>query len=137
MIRPAGAANAAEISRLMKQLGYDVAAEAIADRLRRLASREVFVALDGERVVGWAAVCADEPFVEGLGAHLEGLVVDEALRSSGIGASLLDAAEAWARQRGCDELRVHSNVVRERAHAFYRERGYGTVKAQIYFRKRL
>lgn len=137
MIRPATADDAAAISRLMAQLGYDVAPEVIADRLQRLVCREVFVALSRERIVGWAAVCADEPFVEGLGAHLEGLVVEESVRSLGIGAALLERVEAWARQRGCTELRVHSNVIRERAHAFYRRRGYTTVKAQYYFSKLL
>ncbi len=44
-----------------------------------------------------------------------GLVVDEAIRGAGIGAQLLAAAEVWARERGCTEMRVHSNVVRNRA----------------------
>jgi GNAT superfamily N-acetyltransferase len=119
----------------MGQLGYDVAASAIADRLQSRAEREVFVVLDGERVVGWAAVCAQETFVDGVGGYLEGLVVDESVRSSGIGARLLDVVEAWARERGCTEIRVHSNVVRERAHTFYRRRGYAAIKTQYYFRK--
>jgi GNAT superfamily N-acetyltransferase len=58
------------------------------------------------------------------------LVVDEAVRSRGAGARLLDAAEAWARERGCAEMRVQSNVVRERAHTFYERHGYATIKAQ-------
>ncbi|MGA8576902.1 MAG: GNAT family N-acetyltransferase [Candidatus Cybelea sp.] len=121
----------------MGQLGYDVAPAAIAGRLARRAEREIFVAVVDERVAGWAAVCAREPFVEGLGAYLEGLVVEESMRSSGIGANLLDAAETWARKRGCTEMHVHSNVVRDRAHAFYRRCGYATLKAQYYFRKPL
>ena len=40
----------------------------------------------GDRVVGWVAICTDETFVEGFGAHLEGLVVDEAAFSLGCGA---------------------------------------------------
>jgi len=30
---------------------------------------------------------------------------------------------------------VRSNVVRQEAHAFYQERGYGVVKTQVKFRK--
>ncbi len=121
----------------MHQLGYDVAADSIEDRLRRRDSREIFVAVRDQRVIGWAAVCVEETFVDGLGAHLDGLVVDEAVRSSGIGARLLEAAEAWARARGCAEMRVHSNVVRQRAHEFYRRHGYVTIKTQSNFRKPL
>jgi GNAT superfamily N-acetyltransferase len=138
MIRPARAEDANELSELMTQLGYDAAAPTIADRLRRRdARREVFVALCNDRVVGWAAVSVDEPFVEGFSAQLEGLVVEERARGGGIGAQLLSAAEEWARARCCSEMRVWSNVIRERAHAFYAREGYRTVKAQYLFRKTL
>ena len=122
----------------MGQLGYDVPAPAIADRLaHRERRREILVATRGEAVVGWAAISTDETFVEGYGALLEGLVVEESARSEGVGAQLLDAAEAWARERGCTEMRVQSNVVRERAHRFYQRRGYATIKRQFQFRKPL
>ena len=138
VIRPAQSKDAGVLSGLMKQLGYDVAAAAIADRLaRRDGRREVLVAIRDDRVVGWAAVSVDEPFVEGFTAQLEGLVVDESVRSRGVGAQLLDAAEAWARARGCQELRVWSNVIRARAHAFYARREYTTIKAQYLFGKKL
>jgi GNAT superfamily N-acetyltransferase len=120
------------------QLGYEVSAGRLAERLERRAERrEVFVAVRDARVVGWAAVSVDEPFVDGFGAQLEGLVVDESARSAGIGARLLGAAEAWARERGCAEIRVQSNVLRKRAHAFYDRNGYATVKAQYQLHKPL
>ena len=119
------------------QLGYDVKPEVIIESLRRRASREVFVAANGEQVLGWVAVSLHDPFVEGPGAHLDGLVVDQSVRSTGIGARLLAAAEAWARERNCNEMHLHSNVIRNRAHAFYRRHGYATLKAQYYFRKPL
>jgi GNAT superfamily N-acetyltransferase len=137
-IRPARLEDVERIATLMIALGYDVPVAALANRLdRREERREVFVATCGDAVVGWAAVCGDEPFVEGFGAHLEGLVVDEAVRGQGVGARLLDATEAWARERGCAEMRVQSNVVRERAHVFYRRHGYATTKTQYQLRKRL
>jgi GNAT superfamily N-acetyltransferase len=139
-VRRARPGDAEPIAALMKQLGYDVPASAIAQRLQRLGERrDVFVATygDGERVAGWAALFVDEPFVEGFGAFLEGFVVDEAVRSRGIGAVLLEAVEARARERGCSEIRVQSNVLRERAHSFYERHGYVKVKAQYRLRKPL
>lgn len=130
--------DAEPIAALMAQLGYDVPAPAVAARLQRLGERrDVFVAIEGERVVGWAALSIDEAFVEGFGAYLEGLVVDEAARSRGIGVALLEAVEARARERGCAEIRVQSNVLRERAHSFYERNGYLKVKAQYQLRKAL
>ncbi|HVS45273.1 MAG TPA: GNAT family N-acetyltransferase [Verrucomicrobiae bacterium] len=50
---------------------------------------------------------------------------------------MLDRAERWARERGCPALSLRSNVIRERAHAFYERRGYTHKKSQHYFEKRL
>ena len=66
-----------------------------------------------------------------------GVIVEEEARSCGIGTQLLGAAEDWARRHGCAKLRVHSNVVRERAHDFYQRHGYTTIKAQYNLHKRL
>lgn len=137
-IRAARLDDAERLANLMAQLGYDVAAPVLTERLKRHDERrKVFVAESDGNVLGWAAVCVDETFVEGLGADLEGLVVDEAARSLGIGKLLLDAVESWARDRGAREMRVRSNVVRERAHRFYERQGYSTIKAQYNLRKQI
>ena len=122
----------------MSQLGYEATVATLRGRLeRRDELREVLVAeLDGS-VAGWLAIRVETTFVEGFAADVEGLVVDEATRSRGIGKLLLEAAESWARERGCSEMRVRSNVIRKRAHSFYRRQGYATVKAQLNFRKPL
>jgi GNAT superfamily N-acetyltransferase len=137
-VRRAYPDDAEPIAALMTQLGYDVPAPAVTARLQRLGERrEVFVATDDQRVVGWAALSIDETFVEGFGAFLEGFVVDEAVRSRGVGLQLLEAVESRARERGCAEIRVQSNVLRERAHSFYERNGYTKIKAQYQLRKAL
>lgn len=138
VVQPARSDDAAGICVLMAQLGYHVAETVLRRRLeRRNVPREVFIARGDDRTLGWVAVAIHETLVEGRGAELEGLVVDEGVRGRGIGKQLLDAAENWAIERGCDEMRVRSNVLRERAHGFYRRSGYETIKAQYNFRKRL
>lgn len=137
-IRAARTEDAPRISDLMHQLGYDVSAGEIAQRLsRRDDQREVILACDGDNTVGWAAVCVEEGFVEGRVAWIEGFVVDDNARGAGVGARLLDTAEEWARSKGCTTMRVQSNVIRERAHAFYERHGYVKMKAQYAFRKPL
>ena len=138
VVRSARLDDAEFIAALMTQLGYAVPVPTLAARLARLEKRrEVFVATDADRVVGWAALLIDETFVEGFGAYLEGFVVDESARGQGIGVQLLEAVEARARERGCAEIRVQSNVARERAHSFYERNGYTKVKAQYQLRKPL
>jgi GNAT superfamily N-acetyltransferase len=137
-VRPAQETDVDRLSDLLQQLGYTVAASALAARLRRLGDRRiVLVAVADGELSACVSVSVDEHFVDGFEAVIEGFVVDERLRSRGVGRELLAAAEGWARDRGARTLIVHSNVVRERAHAFYLANGYAKVKAQCFFRKPL
>ena len=89
---------------------------------------------EGE-VIGWLHVSL-EPLLEvELRAEVNGLVVADEERSRGAGALLLQAAEEWARRRGCKNMSVRSNVVRERAHQFYLRNGYEHYKTQKAFRR--
>lgn len=140
-IRPARDGDVAALAALSTQLGYPTDVPEMRERFARIRAQNigaVLVAVDAaSTVVGWTHVVErfhleDEPFVE-----LAGLVVDENIRGAGVGAALLRAAEAWARVQGHDRLRVRSNVVRGRAHAFYVREGYVERKRQAVFEKPL
>jgi GNAT superfamily N-acetyltransferase len=64
-------------------------------------------------------------------------VVDEQARGAGVGRALMARAEQWARDHGCVAVTLRTNVVRTEAHAFYEKLGYGNVKTQHAYRKRL
>ncbi|MGH7485056.1 MAG: GNAT family N-acetyltransferase [bacterium] len=136
-IRPARPEDAAVIAGLATQLGYPNYPEEVALRLRDVLTQPVSAVLvaEGEdgTVIGYGHVFGahrvdSDPFAE-IGA----LVVDETRRSRGTGAALVAAMEAWAVEHGYREIRVRSNVVRERAHAFYDRLGFGRVKRQQIF----
>jgi GNAT superfamily N-acetyltransferase len=61
--------------------------------------------------------------------------VDEQIRSRGVGRLLLEAADRWARSKGCNAISVRSNVIRERAHQFYARNGFEHVKTQKFLFK--
>ncbi len=88
-------------------------------------------------VVGWVGIAEHHSLTASARADVEGLVVEDEYRSNGIGETLVVAAQAWARARGCTKLRVLSNAVRERAHAFYRRLGYDVLKTEYVFEKSL
>ena len=50
--------------------------------------------------------------------------VRDDMRSRGVGAQLLHAAEDLARERGCYRVQLTSRNVRDDAHRFYRANGY-------------
>ena len=54
---------------------------------------------------------------------VEDLAVDPQQRSRGIGKALLDAAKAWARERGATHLELDSAEARTDAHRFYEREG--------------
>ena len=140
-IRRARQADAARIAELSGQLGYPATARTMAGRLK-LALREkdgaCFVAETKEDgVVGWVHVSVTPLLEVEKRAEVNGLVVDEKVRSRGAGWRLMQAAEEWARKKRCKGMSVRSNVLRERAHGFYERHGYEHYKTQKAFRKEL
>jgi GNAT superfamily N-acetyltransferase len=136
LLREARLSDAPAIADLATQLGYPSRPEETEARLRDILDRpdgSILVAEEGGTVAGWLQVVGthyidSEPF-----ALITGLVVDGALRSRGIGAALVDAAMDWAASHGYGMIRVRSNVVRERTHAFYERLGFSRVKNQVVF----
>jgi len=139
-IRPARLTDAAAIAHLSIQLGYDLSEIAATDRLSRILQREnqaLFVADANGCAVGWVHLVFNEPVDVEPFVMISGLVVDRDRRRQGIGRSLLQRAESWAREQGCAMLRLSSSVARTEAHRFYEELGYTRIKTQYSFVKPL
>ena len=64
-------------------------------------------------------------------AHVEALVVDQRHRRAGVGTALMDAATAWARARGADEIVLTVWAGNAAAEAFYQRLGYGVVSRAL------
>lgn len=140
-VRPAKTSDAKRIAELSGQLGYPANTSEISGRLtkvKRAPQHAVLVAeLTLHRVIGWVHVSVEPRIEVELRAEVNGLVVADGERSRGAGALLLRSAENWARARGCRNMSVRSNVLRERAHRFYVRNGYEHYKTQKAFRKKL
>ena len=139
-IRPALPADAAELARLSGQLGYPVDAGEMSRRLALVLAdpaRAVLVADAGGNLLGWLGVEQRTTLEGGTQAEIVGFVVDARVRRSGVGQRLLQAAEAWTRERGFAELRVRSNIARAESHPFYEKHGFVRRKTQHVYSKRL
>jgi len=138
-VREAIPADAQRITALAGQLGYEVPQAHVERQLRRMNDElTVFVAVVPRAgVVGWIGVGLHESITDSGRADIHGLVVEDEYRGNGIGRLLVDAAETWARRRNCTSMRLVSNVVRERAHEFYKRLGYTVLKTQHAFKKTL
>jgi GNAT superfamily N-acetyltransferase len=135
-MRRARVSDATTIADLATQLGYPTRPEEAETRLRDLVDRTdgiVLVAEEDGTVIGWVHVVGAQRIELGPFAELVALVVDEHRRGLGTGAALVDAALDWAAKQGFATLRVRSNVVRERTHAFYERLGFVRTKSQVMF----
>ena len=132
--------DSTRLAELATQLGYPCAAQDILRRLPGVAGDGNFLSVavdERDRVLGWIHAQHTTSLDSDPYGEIKALVVDERSRGQRIGELLLSAAESWARRVPCLELRVRSNVLRERAHRFYERHGYQASKTQRVFARRL
>ncbi|MBV8118704.1 MAG: GNAT family N-acetyltransferase [Alphaproteobacteria bacterium] len=125
---------------LLAQLGYEMTADELAQRLRDVLStpgHAALVAVIGARIVGLAHVF-DRPAIENpREAVVQAIVVDEGNRRAGVGRCLMAAAERFGKERNCCSVVLSSNVGRAPAHAFYAALGYRVSATSLVLRKPL
>ncbi|HLZ52173.1 MAG TPA: GNAT family N-acetyltransferase [Candidatus Acidoferrum sp.] len=140
-VRPPKPSDYEKMADLAGQLGYErtgAQVQARIDGMRDLNEYAVYVAeLPGGQIAGWFGVYTFRAVALDRFAETSGLVVDQQIRSRGIGKALLAIAEQWARTRACPTISVRSNVTRDRAHWFYPRNGYEHIKTQKLFQKQL
>ncbi|GAB4416293.1 MAG: GNAT family N-acetyltransferase [Anaerolineales bacterium] len=140
-IRLAKEEDVDSLANLAAQLGYPAESGQVLQRLRDLLARRdehtVYVAERDGQVLGWVHAHIYRLLIDVPEVEIGGLVVDESARGGGIGEKLMQAAEAWAMEKGCASVYLRSNTIRTRAHEFYKRIGYEIVKSQYAFRKKL
>ena len=126
---------------LAEQLGYPTGREAMTQRLTSILSspdKVIFVADPGDgkaagyNQAGEHVSLEVDPLVE-----IDGLVVSRDHRRQGIGGMLIAAVEEWARSLGIPTVRLHTNIIREEAHRFYKDLGFVINKTQYSMVKKL
>lgn len=138
VLRPAGDPDVPELVCLLDALGYATDAETLRGRLLVLAAdpdHRTLVAEDAGRLVGLADFrrvdrLEAEPYV-----YLSALVVARGVQGRGIGRTLLEAVESWARSVGAVSVVLTSSHHRTGSHRFYEKVGYAS--SGVRFTRRL
>ena len=139
-IRRAKNGDVARIASLSGELGYPATEKEMKVRLRRVLPKKehiVLIAELGGEVIGWLHLSICDFLESPSFAEINGLIVAEGHRSAGAGAKLIEAGKKWALQKKCPLMHVRSNVIRERAHAFYERQGFIHYKTSKIFRNPL
>jgi aminoglycoside 6'-N-acetyltransferase I len=97
-----------------------------------------FIALDGDRVVGFAEVSTRD-YVEGCTTrpvgYLEGIYVHSDFRKKGIARALVRTAESWSRSKGCEEFGSDTRVDDNASISFHKSIGFRETDRQVVFLK--
>ncbi len=80
----------------------------------------------------WAEGCRTRPV-----GYIEGWYVKPEHRRSGVGRRLIDAAERWARSRGCTEMGSDADLQNDVSHRAHRALGYVEIGRAVLFSKKL
>lgn len=134
----------AEWLRMRRALFDDIApgneeADAAAWLARPDAIVLVAVRADG-RLAGFAEL-AERPYADGCDtspvAYLEGWWVDEDVRRQGVGAALVAAGVAWARERGYREMASDALLDNVDSHQAHEALGFEEVERAVRYRRAL
>lgn len=139
VLRPASPGDGPTLAALMTSLGYPTSPEQMAARLERI-DREnryaTFVAVAQGKILGMiGAYLGPQYDSDAPAGRILALSVDPASQGRGVGAALVERAEAWLKAQGAAAVVVSSRHERRAAHRFYERLGYAATGLR--FGKRL
>ena len=113
---------------LENDLGYNVPLNELTERINNMKQRgnyRIFVACDGENVVGFTGAVSFLAFeISKEAFKIIALAVSEPYRRNGIGTELLKTVERYAENNNIGTILLNSGLPRENAHKFYEAQGY-------------
>jgi len=137
-IREAKPSDVQRLAGLIHELGHEIDEKAVGKNLKRLkkAGELPLVATLDKEIVGLVGLhVMTTVHRPGPVGRIPVLVVATDAQGHGFGRMLVQAAEQWCREQGCQIVEVTSNDRRTAAHAFYRHMGY--ERTSIRFMKKL
>lgn len=115
------------IYNLSLQLGYDYPKEKMDSKLNSIindSSHKIFVAVDGDIITGYIHVELYRVLFANDLLNILGIVVNSSFRLKGVGRSLINVVEEYAKEIGCSGIRANSGISRKKAHLFYESNGF-------------
>lgn len=145
VFRRAGACDAAVVAGLSLLLyGGENTFEGLFEETLEILKSDgevIFVACNGEKVVGFAHCCLRRDYVEGTKGgpvgYLEGIYVMPEFRLSGVARALVAMCEDWARERGCSEFASDCEIENVESFRFHLNIGFREANRIICFVKEL
>ena len=115
------------LAQLMGSLGYPTTTHEMVKRFEQLVKYPYHTVVGESNGLVVAVMGLHHCFMyekNGSFVRVAALVVDEQFRGHGIGHSLIQIAETWARELGAVALLLNSGAQRKDAHRFYKRVGF-------------
>ncbi len=98
--------------------------------------RPIFVAVDGERVLGYIFGIITETkdstmLFDMKTIHLDDVCIDESCRGEGVGGALMEHVTTWAKSIGCNRMDLDVWEFNDGARRFYERFGFVTQKLRM------
>ena len=143
IIRKAASADSMTLAKLACRMWEHDPAELEPEFAELTTSPEAacFLAIDGEKAIGFAQCQLRHDYVEGCEStpvgFLEGIYVDDSYRRIGVARALLSACEAWAKGMGCTEFASDCEIDNRDSFAWHMKNGFSEMGRTIWFAKKL
>ncbi len=132
--------NIPQFARLAQALWSDSAVEeerANAERILQSDVEACFLASNEQGCIGFIYLALRHDYVEGTNtspvAYIEGIYVVQKYRRFGVGKRLVEAAGAWAREKGCSQLASDAELGNHFGIEFHQRTGFREVNRIVCF----
>jgi N-acetylglutamate synthase-like GNAT family acetyltransferase len=140
LVRTAEQNDCPGITDLTNQLGYPSSLEKVCEILNMVLEHkdhEIFVAECDNRIVAYIHLISTMRLGSRNFVEIAAFVVHESYRNMGVGDALIKETEKWTKETGLRDIRIRSNIIREEAHKFFKNRGFENIKTQEVFLKHI
>jgi GNAT superfamily N-acetyltransferase len=111
---------------LLAQLGYEIEPAGVQRRFEAVVqtpAQAVFLAEENGRVTGLLHLYVRPALEKPPEVVVQARMTEEGPRGTGVGRSLMNTAEEWAKEQGFTYMALTSHIARSGSHAFYERLG--------------
>lgn len=125
-----------QLDYLQSSLSKDQLEDKILDVLNQ-DDEKIFIAVCDDEVIGYIYVNIYDVLYQEPIANVVSFILNMNKKHNGVGKTLIEAAENWAKDKGIKKARIVSDVNRTHGHSLFKKLGYVINETDFEFKKAL
>lgn len=125
-----------QLDYLQSSLSKDQLEDKILDVLNH-DDEKIFIAVCDDEVIGYIYVNIYDVLYQEPIANVVSFILNMNKKHNGVGKTLIEAAENWAKDKGIKKARIVSDVNRTHGHSLFKKLGYVINETDFEFKKAL